>query len=96
MSNPFLPVFDGTLEHLLPAGLTAAVTGWLGVVLLGVAGLAAVASDLLRQREPAADGGRHTRPVVPVARLRGALFGLAVAAALLAAFATLVRFSVLT
>jgi len=96
MSNPFLPVFDGTLEHLLPAGLTAAVTGWLGLVLLGVAGVAAVAADLLRQRVPVAapDGG--TPAAVPGARLRGALFGVAVAAALLAAFATLVRFSVLT
>jgi len=96
MSNPFLPVFDGTLEHLLPAGLTAALTGWLGLVLLTVAASAAVTADVLRQRAPVPDAGRHAAPQVPGARLRAALLILAVVAAALAAFATLVRFSVLT
>lgn len=96
MFNPFLPVFDGTLEHLLPAGLTAAVTGWLGLTLLTVSAAAAVATDVLRQRAPVADAGRHVPPRAAGARLRGALFTVAVVAAVLATFATLVRFSVLT
>jgi len=59
MTSPFAFVFDGSLDRLLPGGLTAALVHWLGLALLVTAAGLAVAVDVHRQGarrlEPAGD-----------------------------------------
>ncbi|MEW1957315.1 hypothetical protein [Kineococcus sp. NPDC059986] len=84
------PILDGSLAALFPRGVTRALASWLGLVLLAVAGAGALALDLRRRPVvaggPAASAGAG-RFLTPV------LLTVVVGCGLLAALATLVRFS---
>jgi len=72
--------------------MVEALTGWLGLAILVLAAVSALAADGLRQRFGGAD-------VTPPRRQRRWVAGLTIAAALLAALgaaSTLLRFAVLT
>jgi len=111
MPHPFTFLFDGTLQRELSPSLLAAGSGWLGLLLLVLAGVLAVAVDLHRQGardvvvaaagDRVAGGDGPVGPAGQAARLSGRRVRLAatvltVALTALALGATLVRFADLT